>query len=90
MCENASFIIHQAAMGYSDLVRHVIRREEAKRPAQDTASLSELELPGEWTTTGGTERGDFRIHDSGPDPGSDRILVFASPSALRYLASVDT
>ena len=80
----------QAAMGYPDLVRHVICREKAKRFPRTPVSLFELELLYEWTTTGDAGPEDFLIHDSGPDTGSDRILVFSSPSALNHLASADT
>jgi hypothetical protein len=65
-----------------NLVRRVIRREKAKHLPRTPVSLSKLELPDEWTTTGGAEPEDFLIHDSGPDAGSDMILVSAFTSAL--------
>ena len=69
-------------------MKHTFRREKANHLPKSQVSLSDLEVTGEWTTTGGVDKEDFLIHDSGPDYAS-RILVFASLSALTHLASAD-
>ena len=69
-------------------MKRTIRREKAKHLPKSPVSLSDLELTGEWTTTGGVDKEDFLIHDSGPESAS-RILVLASQSALTHLASAD-
>ena len=69
----------QAEIGHQDAVKRTIRREKAKHLPKSPVSLSDLEVTGEWTTTGGVHTEDFLIHDSGPESAS-RILVFASQS----------
>ena len=69
-------------------MKRTIRREKAKHLPKSPVSLSDLEVTGEWNTTGGVDKEDFLIHDSGPESAS-RILVFASQSALTHLASGD-
>ena len=78
----------RAEIGHQDAVKRTIRREKAKHLPKSPVSLSDLEVTGEWTTTGGVDKEDFLIHDSGPESAS-RILVFASQSALTHLASAD-
>ena len=78
----------RAEIGNQDVVKRTIRREKAKHLPTSTVSLSDLEVTSEWTTTGGVDKEDFLIHDSGPEPAS-RILVIASQSALTHLASAD-
>ena len=58
-------------------VARVIRTVEHshdKHLPKSPVSLSDLEVTGEWTTTGGVDKEDFLIHDSGPESAS-RILV---------------
>lgn len=78
----------RAEIGNQDVVKRTIRREKAKHLPKSPVSLFDLEVTGEWTTTGGVEPEDFLIHDSGPESDS-RIFVFASQSALTHLASAD-
>ena len=69
----------RAEIGHQDAVKRTIRREKAKHLPKSPVSLSDLEVTGKWTTTGGVDKEDFLIHDSGPESAS-RILVFASQS----------
>ena len=78
----------RAEIGNQDVVKRTIRHEKSKYLPKSPVSLSDLEVTGEWTTTGGVDKEDFLIHDCGPESAS-RILVFASQSALTHLASAD-
>ena len=73
----------RAAVGKPETIRRDIRRQ--KRGPKEPASLSDLKLEGDWTTTGGADPKPFLIHDSGPD-ATNRVLVFASQDGLRLLA----
>ena len=53
----------RAEIGHQDAVKRTIRRETAKHLPISPVSLSDLEVTGEWTTTGGVDKEDFLIHD---------------------------
>ena len=55
----------RAEIGHQDAVKRTIRREKAKHLPISPVSLSDLEVTGEWSTTGGVDKEDFLIHDSG-------------------------
>ena len=52
----------RAEIGHQDAVKRTIRREKAKHLPKSPVSLSDLEVTGEWTTTGGVDKEDFLIH----------------------------
>ena len=67
----------------------MIRRAIAGRYPPVPDDLEDLEINGEWAETAGDNPEQFLIYDS--DRNADnRILVFASPSALRLLAAAET
>ena len=76
-----------AALGNPDTVKRSLRRERAKHMPKNPASLSELMLDGEWTTT--VDGDPFVIYDNGVD-SSARMLVFGTDLGLRHLASSDS
>ena len=77
------------AMGRTkSLKRNIQRQKQATRP-KEPASLQELRIENEWTTTGGEEERPFLIQDSGAD-ARNRIAVFATEDGLRHLAGSDT
>jgi len=62
---------------------YTVRREKAKSFPTDPRSLSDLEIPQEWTLT--SDGKPFLIHDGSAD-SSERMLVFASEVGLTQLA----
>ena len=77
----------RAALSNPDTVKRSLRRERAKHMPKNPASLSELMLDGEWTTT--VDGDPFVIYDNGVD-SSARMLVFGTDVGLRHLASSDS
>ena len=77
----------RAAIGQRESVKCTVCREKAKPFLADPRSLSDLEIPQEWTLT--SDGKPFLIHDSGAD-SSERMLVFASEVGLTQLAQADT
>ena len=77
----------RAGLGNPDTVKRSLRRECAKRMPKNPASLNDLTLDTEWTTTVDGE--EFLVYDNGVD-SSDRMLVFGTESGLRHLARSDT
>jgi len=77
----------RADLGNPDVIKRTIRRERAKHLPKKPASLRELTLEGEWTTT--VDGDQFLIYDNGPD-SSDRILVYGSDQGLRHMAASDS
>ena len=49
----------RAEIGHQYAVKRTIRREKAKHLPKSPVSLSDLEVTGEWTTTGGVDKEDF-------------------------------
>ena len=75
--------------GKEDAVKKMIRRARAGRYPPVPDDLEDLEINGEWAETAGDNPEQFLIYDS--DRNADnRILVFASPSALRLLVAAET
>jgi len=48
--------------------------------------LEELDVLGEWGTTGGYNPKPFLLHDTGVDARGHRVIVFASEDQLRHLS----
>ncbi|CAM1319229.1 Uncharacterised protein g7146 [Pycnogonum litorale] len=79
----------RVAMGNTNSVkRNILRQLQANRP-KEPASLQELRVENEWTTTGVQDQLPFLIHDSGVD-ARNRIVAFATEDGLRHLAGSDT
>ena len=72
-----------------DAMKKMIRRVRKGQAPPVPASLSELTIEGEWTQTSGPTPEPFLIYDNGQNSDS-RIVVFASPPALRTLSTADT
>ena len=70
-------------------MKKMIRRVRKGQAPPVPASLSELTIEGEWTQTSGPTPEPFLIYDNGQNSDS-RIVVFASPPALRTLSTADT
>jgi len=77
--------------GEEDAMKKMIRRvrKGQARPVPVPASLSELTIQGDWAQTSGPAPEPFLIYDNGQESDS-RIVVFASPPALRTLSTADT
>ena len=72
-------------VGKSESVRRTLRRQRRAALPEEPKCASDLQLDKPWTTTGGSDPGQFLVHDSGKD-STDRLLVFASERALEVLA----
>ena len=79
----------RAAIGKLDSVKRTIRRQKKGSMPKDPASLRELVLPEEWTTTGDPFNQPFLISDSVPE-STNRILVFGTEQGLRHLCRSTT
>ena len=81
----------RADLGKLETIKRSLRRERSKHMPKNPASLRELTLDGEWTTT--VDGDSFLVYDNGAD-SSDRILVFGTHLGpmlgLRRLASSDS
>ena len=77
----------RAALGEMDTVKRSLRHERAKHQPKNPASVQDLVVHGEWTTT--MDGDNFLVYDNGVDSAS-RMLVFASDAALTHLASSST
>lgn len=74
----------RAVVGNPESVKRAIRRHKrGNRPKQPT-SLQELQITGDWATTGGVNAQPFVIHDSGQQ-ADGRIIVFATDECLIHL-----
>jgi len=77
----------RADLGKPETIKRSLRRERSKHMPKNPASLRELTLDGEWTTT--VDGDSFLVYDNRAD-SSDRILVFGTHLRLRRLASSDS
>lgn len=92
-------ILTQALLEASEEVRanigniHTCKRDLARQRRgclpKDPATLQELVIPEEWTTTGGVDPRPFLIHDSGPGQ-RQRLVMYATEVQLRHLGQSDT
>ena len=71
-------------------LKRTIQRQRRVYLPPEPATLGQIILAYPWTTTGGITQLPFLIHDSGPQAGANRIIVFAANDALDHLASCDT
>ena len=76
-----------AGLGNPGTVKCVLRRERARHMPKNPASLSDLTLDAEWTTTIDGEQ--FLLYDIGVYLDS-RMLVFGTEEGLQRLASSDS
>ena len=77
----------RADLGKPETIKRSLRRERSKHMPKNSASLRELTLDGEWTTT--VDGDSFLVYDNGAD-SSERILVFGTHPGCRRLASSDS
>ena len=71
------------ALGNVDTVKRFIQRDRQKFLPKDPLSLEELEIPGEWTVTGGESPEPFLIYDSGFEEG-ERYIIFALKNSSAF------
>jgi len=76
----------RAAIGKKETIRRRLRRQKRGIQPPEPASLQEIDLPEEFTETGGANPEVFMIHDSG-STAQKRMLVFASEKQLQHLAA---
>ena len=69
--------------------KQFVQRQRTKLIPMEPASIEDLVIDGEWAETANDTPQRFLIHDNGQNADS-RIIVFASPTALRNLAHADT
>ena len=75
--------------GSEEAMKKMIRRVRKGKAPPAPASLREFTIEGEWAQTSGPRPEPFLIYDNGQDSDS-RIVVFASPPALRTLSTANT
>ncbi|XP_076042354.1 uncharacterized protein LOC143026220 [Oratosquilla oratoria] len=76
-------------MGKEATVKRFVQRQRTRQTPMEPASIEDLIIDGEWAETASDSPQRFLIHDNGQNADS-RIIVFASPTALRTLAHADT
>ena len=74
----------RVATGDAESLKRTLRRHKRGNRPPEPATLADLEVDDEWSTTGGTDPENFMIHDSGAQ-SADRVIVFATDEALRHL-----
>ena len=79
----------RAAVGNMDSVKRSIRRQKKGSMPKEPASLRDLVLPEEWTTTGNPYNHPFLFYDSGPE-SANLILLFGTEQGLRHMCRSDT
>ena len=72
-----------------DIIKRTLRNQRIKLLPQEPATLRDLRLEGEWTTTSGPDPQPFLIYDNGPDANA-RIIAFGTDRALRLLSTANT
>lgn len=75
----------RARIGKTATIKRDIRRKQRGNLPKEPATLRELIIGDEWTTTGGPDPKPFLIHDSGPD-AVNRVVMFATEASLRVLS----
>jgi len=78
----------RAAIGTKETVRRRLRRQKRGLQPREPATLSDIDLPDDFKSTGEASPEEFLIHDSGP-AAPKWMLVFAFKEQLRHLSSSD-
>jgi len=78
----------RAAIGSKATVTRRLRRQKRGVQPREPATIHDIQLPPEFTTTGEAVPQPFLIHDGGPT-SDKRMLVFASEEQLRHLSASD-
>jgi hypothetical protein len=70
--------------------KRTLRRERSRNMPRDAASIDEIIIEGQWSTTGQDGHGEiFLLHDNGIG-SHERVIVFATRNNLMYLCEADT
>ena len=78
----------RAALPSKETVRRRLRRQKRGIQPQEPGTLQDIDLPGNFKSTGEVVPEPFLIYDSGPTV-QKRMLVFSSKEQLRHLSASD-
>jgi len=78
----------KARIGKLSSIKRDIRKQRQRQLPPIPSSVSDLEIPEEWKSTGGLTPSPFLLHDSGSGQ-SRRLLIYGTETALRHLAGAE-
>lgn len=76
----------RTAVGDLESVKRDLRRQKRGEKPIAPASLADIQLTEEWTTTGYPEFRPFMMYDSGSQ-AADRVIIYATDEALAHLST---